>query len=127
MHKTGFILLLVWMFYILRPVYPYLEYALNKDYITKVFCINKDKPELKCNGKCHLNQQIKNQEKQNKEHSVPAQFHIENIILYFTGNEKLNLIHAYHVDMEFNSAYHFNYSYLTVGSIFRPPPFRLYL
>lgn len=29
-------------------------YLLNEEYITAQFCINKDKPELKCNGKCHM-------------------------------------------------------------------------
>lgn len=29
-------------------------YLLNQDFITETFCVNKDKPELSCNGKCHL-------------------------------------------------------------------------
>ncbi len=29
------------------------------DYITTYFCVNKDKPELHCNGKCHINKLIK--------------------------------------------------------------------
>lgn len=33
-------------------------YTIEKDYFTKVFCINKDKPELKCNGKCHLKKNL---------------------------------------------------------------------
>jgi hypothetical protein len=32
--------------------------AINYDYISKVLCINKDKPELKCNGKCHLMKEL---------------------------------------------------------------------
>lgn len=27
---------------------------LNQDAIAAEFCVNKDKPELQCNGKCHL-------------------------------------------------------------------------
>lgn len=37
---------------------------INKDYITKTFCENKAKPKLKCNGKCHLRKQLKEQDKQ---------------------------------------------------------------
>lgn len=37
----------------------YLDYTVRKDYISKVLCINKDKPDLKCNGKCFLAQKIK--------------------------------------------------------------------
>ena len=34
-------------------------YEMNKGYITSNFCINKAKPELKCNGKCYLKKQLK--------------------------------------------------------------------
>lgn len=42
------------------------NYYINKDYITSVFCINKDKPKLKCNGKCHLKKQLKKTEENEK-------------------------------------------------------------
>ena len=35
-----------------------MEYVLNYDYIKEVLCINKDQPQLQCNGKCHLNKQL---------------------------------------------------------------------
>ena len=43
---------------ILRPAFPFLEYALDYEYISTVLCENKDKPELKCNGKCYLMQAL---------------------------------------------------------------------
>lgn len=36
-----------------------LYYQLNIDYIIETYCINKEKPELQCNGKCHLAQQLR--------------------------------------------------------------------
>jgi hypothetical protein len=33
-------------------------YELNIDYITEKFCENKAKPELQCNGKCHLAKEL---------------------------------------------------------------------
>lgn len=36
-----------------------LNYAINIDYIAEVLCINKDKPELSCHGKCHLAKELK--------------------------------------------------------------------
>ena len=42
-----------------RPLAPYIEYGINKDFIATVLCINKDKPELKCDGKCYLAKQVK--------------------------------------------------------------------
>lgn len=38
------------------------DYLLNKDYIAKVLCVNREKPEMKCNGKCHLAKQLKKQD-----------------------------------------------------------------
>lgn len=46
----------------LRPIQPYVEYVLNQNYIAEFLCINKDKPELICNGKCHLMKQIEKQQ-----------------------------------------------------------------
>jgi len=37
-------------------------YELNKDFITEWFCVNKDKPELHCQGKCHLKKQLQSEE-----------------------------------------------------------------
>lgn len=36
----------------------WLLYEFNKAAITEAFCVNKDKPALKCNGKCHLATQL---------------------------------------------------------------------
>ncbi|WP_155995248.1 hypothetical protein [Tenacibaculum ovolyticum] len=46
----------------LRPVAPFVEYVINYDYISKVLCINKDKPALQCNGKCQLMQKLEKQQ-----------------------------------------------------------------
>ena len=32
----------------------WMSYELNKSEIIQEFCVNKDKPELKCEGKCHM-------------------------------------------------------------------------
>lgn len=70
--------------YILRPIYPYLEFVINKDYIAKILCINKDKPEFKCNGKCHLRNEIKKQTNEDNEPLLPFRNQIqENILLWF--------------------------------------------
>lgn len=37
-----------------------MEYAINYDYIVKVLCENKEKPEVACNGKCHLKKELAN-------------------------------------------------------------------
>ncbi|WP_428224553.1 hypothetical protein [Flavobacterium sp.] len=52
------IALLFGLFLLLRPVLPLVEYVVNYDYISKVLCENKAKPQLQCNGKCHLMKQM---------------------------------------------------------------------
>ncbi len=37
-------------------------YELNKDYIAKNLCENRDKPQMKCCGKCYLRKQLKKAE-----------------------------------------------------------------
>lgn len=45
------------------------NYELNKEYISKVLCENRDKPKMNCNGKCQLNKQL---EKENEKEQSPA-------------------------------------------------------
>ncbi len=43
-------------------------YHANKEYIARVLCVNRDKPQLNCDGKCYLAQKLKaTQDKQDKE------------------------------------------------------------
>ena len=51
-------IILIAFLFLLKPIFPVLEYAVNYEYISKVLCENKDKPVLKCNGKCHLMKEL---------------------------------------------------------------------
>jgi len=52
------ILLLVMAAYLIIPVVPVIDYLVNKDYIAKNLCINKDKLKSCCKGKCHMVKQL---------------------------------------------------------------------
>ena len=52
-------LLVILAFYIVRPILPYIEYAINKDFIAQNLCINRDNPHSCCQGKCYLEKQLK--------------------------------------------------------------------
>ena len=48
--------------YLLNPVklvFPYLNYAINFEYIASELCVNKEKIELNCKGSCHLTKELK--------------------------------------------------------------------
>ncbi|MFA6518023.1 MAG: hypothetical protein WCU83_12900, partial [Bacteroidia bacterium] len=52
----------------------------NQESITALFCVNKDKPEIKCEGKCYMQKQVKEVE---QEQSRKEQ----------TGNEQIQLVY----------------------------------
>jgi hypothetical protein len=44
--------------YLMRPLLPFVEYAVNNDYIVKNLCVNRDNPKSCCNGRCHLKKEL---------------------------------------------------------------------
>lgn len=50
---------LVLLFSINLKSFITINYFFNKTEITELFCINKEKPKLKCNGKCYLAKEVK--------------------------------------------------------------------
>jgi hypothetical protein len=59
-YKTySVICLSILLFYLVRPLLPFVEYAINKDYISKNICINRNNPRNCCQGKCYLDEQLK--------------------------------------------------------------------
>ncbi len=71
MRNAGIFLLAVgFLLQIMSSSLILLNYELNTAYIIENFCVNTDKPELKCNGKCHLSKQI--QEDSEKKSETPA-------------------------------------------------------
>jgi len=58
-----------------------IEYQVNKNYIAQVLCINKTKPQLQCNGKCHLAKELKKADQ--AEQKLPAPLKEKFEVLYF--------------------------------------------
>jgi hypothetical protein len=122
MRIGGIILLSVMLSYISRPVYPYLSYVVNKGYIVEFLCINKEKPELKCNGKCHLKNKIAKQSKEEKKSESPARsWFQDNFVLWvpFKSYISLNELPDDYCSLYFN--YFINYYFLSQYSFFHPP------
>ena len=51
--------MIIMVFFILRPMMPYIQYAVFKDYIVKNLCEQKDEPKSCCQGSCYLEKQLK--------------------------------------------------------------------
>lgn len=121
MHKlTATFFVFLYVLAMLRPVQPYVEYILNQDYIAEFLCINKDKPKLQCNGKCHLVKQI---EKQQEEEPISSlRISLENYPIGFVNICKIapfkifNNLKKSIIDFYFE-LYHFDYNH----NSFQPP------
>ncbi len=103
----------------LRPIQPYVEYILNQDYIAEFLCINKDKPELQCHGKCHLAKEI---EKQQENESKPLRVSLENYPIGFVNIFKIHPFKTFFTSKKsihafYKTLYHYDYNY----SAFQPP------
>jgi hypothetical protein len=57
---------------------PHVDYWVNHDFIASELCENKDRPELKCEGKCHLQKEIQDMNEESQEgQEVSVQLMVE--------------------------------------------------
>jgi hypothetical protein len=120
--KIAFIIVL---FLFLKPLFPVLEYTVNYEYISKVLCVNKAKPMMHCNGKCHLMKELakaQEEEKQIPSNKKNATFDTFDLILDIK-NEFSLLVYSGITKTTIHSKYSNLYSHLSLYSIFRPPVF----
>ena len=103
-----------------KPIIPVLEYVAFYDYIKTELCVNRDKPELACNGKCYLMRQLSKASDDEKE---KKHFSTETSLVFFQKIEDDFGIQSftYTLKPKINSEYSDIYSYLEKDSIFRPP------
>lgn len=102
----------------LRPIAPFVEYVINQDYIAKFLCINQDKPEMQCNGKCHLYKEV---EKQQEETPVSLQISLKEYPIGFVKILGLKDQKNFQTLIESNYLYLKNYKYLYTTSVLHPP------
>ncbi|MBB4806557.1 hypothetical protein HNP38_001853 [Chryseobacterium defluvii] len=48
----------------IRPVLPLVNYVVNYEYIVKNLCENRSRPQSTCNGKCYVEKELAQAEKQ---------------------------------------------------------------
>jgi len=70
-----------------------LQYNLNKKQIIERYCVNKDKPEMCCEGKCYLQNQLKQKDK--RESNTPFSNIRENFELSFFIIQSQIIVHLY--------------------------------
>lgn len=119
------ILFLLALFMLLKPVLPVIDYVVNYEYISKVLCVNKAKPKMHCNGKCHLMKELaktsENEAPISSDKKVPSrQFEV----LFLEEIKSFKIAPVYFFETEkTNSNYSNLYFRLNSASVFRPPIF----
>lgn len=116
-------ILIIALLILLKPIFPVLEYAVRYDYISKVLCINKDKPKLQCNGKCHLMKELAKASENDSPISSNKKITSHEVeVLFFQEINSFNVLPVYFQKTEkVNSNYSNLYSCKISCSVFHPP------
>lgn len=86
-NSISILLALIFLAYQAIPIVVFVEFKINQDFISAFLCINKDKPEKKCNGQCHLKQEVEKATSQ-QEDKEPVTIRIRKIIqIVYTQNQ----------------------------------------
>ncbi|WP_264510993.1 hypothetical protein [Flavobacterium sp. N1719] len=108
---------------VFKPVFPVVDYFLNYEYIAKVLCENKAKPELKCNGRCHLMKQLakasetEKSEQKDKKSNVKVEWEIP-FVLTEVESVRIPIEPLYYIPIP---SYSNQYSYTLNTTFFHPP------
>lgn len=110
----------------LRPAYyvgQLVYFELNLNEIIQKYCVNKDKPEFKCNGKCQLAQQLQETSNENDDNSKALSVLQESFLPVFISK---NQVYTFTNNSEFTLkkttySYTNRYFYLHNSASFKPP------
>lgn len=121
--KQLLVILTLLMFF--KPILPVLEYAVNYDYIVNELCENKLKPELKCNGKCHLTKELAKASEGNLKNSSDKKINFEQTeIVFFQEIKPIDIRQIYFLNKtSIGNNYSNLYFHLNDCAFFHPPTF----
>ena len=97
----------------------YVDFVANRDYIAKNLCENRDRPELKCNGKCQLCKRLRAEDKKENK-GLPALKNLKLFSLYSSPKHTFNFNHSSDAS-KFASLYLNDISISHKRGVFRPP------
>lgn len=114
-------LTVIFGFMLVKPAIPYMEYLARKDFIIENFCINRNKKEMKCNGKCHLKEQVRKDASQplDKNAPYPPQNDRNEGTDYLIGQKMTNRPQQFQALLWTN--YSMDYTFQYIQTIFHPP------
>jgi hypothetical protein len=106
-----------------KPVMPVLDYILNYNYIAKVLCVNKAKPQMHCNGKCHLMKELAKAAEKEKSSSDKKNAAQQAEVLFLSATPTLIFKSAPVVFQKKNRVVAYSNLYMStnLSAVFRPP------
>ena len=96
-------------------------FNINQDKVVELFCINKNKPELDCKGKCYLAEKLEEAKQTEEGTSIPNSKHkqITEEILFFEKTALLSIPGSAHqISFSFHPSY---YAHQVLMTVFQPP------
>ena len=127
LHFRGILMMVVFLPVLLIQVWNtslvYLWYYGNKAAITQQFCVNKDKPQLKCDGKCHLHKVVdKTISLEDDWKNIATNSIEERTITMAQDDHEYLIFQLSAIKDKSNSFYYlYNYSLCYIKHLFRPP------
>jgi hypothetical protein len=85
----------------------------------EIFCVNKDKPELKCNGKCHLKKVVQSQDQGQK--TPESIINFKELTLFSAPVETLLFQQKEYIKQKNITNYTNLYSFHKTNDCFHPP------
>lgn len=99
----------------------YLEYEFNKEFIIKNYCVNKNRPQLYCDGKCYLAKKLKAAEERDNHQSKVSTFKQLLEVYHRCSYCKIPPLTKVISTLTFNYTYLDNYVLSPIASILKPP------
>jgi len=110
------IIAMLWNVFYVSLTYAY--YFVDRDGFIAEYCVNIDKPEMKCNGKCHLKEVSKKDATNDK---APLKVTLtKEVTLFVQEKEKIDFGFILYVKKE-SKIYSNLYSYLSEYALYHPP------
>ena len=99
-----------------------IDFKINQDFIAAVLCINKEKPQSTCNGKCYLTKQLNKAEEQDNKQIPNSKKERVEIVLYHVKSDFELQKSTTTYRPKVKTTYHReNYNTVFLSPIFRPP------
>jgi len=101
---------------------PILDYMIHYNYIKTVLCVNKNKPEMHCNGQCHLKMMIKKETQEENQNTKFPKIEVSKIQFNFIEHVA-SLKIDYILKKSMPKYKSLLIPQLVISKVFRPPVF----